>query len=191
MRLKKFSLTALVSGLFISTLGFITPLIYWSSYSAHNGATGIIGGADAPTYTFMLSALFEGLPIVLILIGITLIVTSIFCLIFAKTVMAHCKISTSLVALGLSVVGALGLSCVSVWLVAVSFDGPSRYPIRYGLSILLGIACLFAFIILIGLYIKLRKANKSVKGFVLDVLTSIVYLPFFFVVFIWLYEIIS
>lgn len=191
MKLKKYSICTLILGFVISLLGFITPFIRLNFFTQHNGAIGIIGGADSPSAYLLTLSLFPNLHVLFILLGLSLIIPSAFCLLFSKTVKTHLRLSTSAVSLGLSAVGALGILCAFVWLITVAFEGPSTHPVEYGVSILLGIFCFFAFIILIGLYIKLRKANKSVKGIIIDVLTSIVYLPFFFYLFMYLYEIVS
>ena len=52
MKLKRNALIILILGVLMSVLGFIAPIVYWNNYTLHNGAMGIIGGADAPTYTF-------------------------------------------------------------------------------------------------------------------------------------------
>ncbi len=191
MKLKVNALIILILGVLMSALGFIAPIVYWNNYTLHNGVVGIIGGADTPTYTFMLSALFDGLPFVLILLGISLVVSSVFCLLFSKTVRKHCNIKTSIISLGLSGVGALGLVCSFLWFSIVSFGEMSKHPIKYPVSILLGIVCFFAFVVLIAIYLKLRKINWSIKGFIIDVLTSIAYLPAFFFLFSYLYEILG
>ena len=175
----------------MSFFGFITPLVYWTNYTSKNGAVGIIGGADAPTYTFMLSALFDGLPFVLILLGISLVVSAGFCLIFSNTVKKHCNIYTSVISLGLSGVGALGLVCAFLWFSIVSFGEMSKNPIEYSVSILLGIVCFFAFVVLIAIYLKSRKINWSIKGFCIDIFTSIIYLPTFFFVFSYFYGLLN
>ena len=191
MKLKRNSLIVLILGFFILILGFIIPIFYWSNYTSNNGATGIIGGADTPTYTFMLSALFEGLPFVLVLLGISLVVSSFFCLLFSKTVKIHCNINSSAISLVLSGVGALGLVCAFIWFTIVSFGEISKHLFEYPVIVLLGVLCFFAFIILIALYFKARKLNWSIKGIIIDVLTSVVYLPTFFFAFAYLYEIIT
>ena len=191
MKLKRLSLIALVLGIFISVSGLLMPFIYWGNYTTHNGAIGIIGGADAPTYTFMLSALFDGLPFVLVILGISIIVSSAFCLVFSKAVRKYCDINTSALSLGLSSVGALGLVCIFLWFSIVSFGEMSKHPIEYPVSILFGIVCFLAFIVLIIIYLKQRKTNWCIKGFIIDVVTSIIHLPMFFFLFSYLYEILS
>ena len=83
MKLKRNALIILILGVLMSCLGFIAPIVYWNNYISQNGSIGIIGGADAPTYTFMLSALFDGLLLVLILLGISLVFSAGFCFVFS------------------------------------------------------------------------------------------------------------
>ena len=151
MKLKRNSLLVLILGLIVSFIGFIMPLIYWNSYISNNGAIGIIGGADTPTYVFMLSTLFDGLPFILVLFGVTLVVSSVFCLVFSKTVEKYCDINTFALSLGLSGLGALGLVCAFLWFSIVSFGEMSKHPKGYPISILLGVVCFFIFIILRGI----------------------------------------
>lgn len=191
MKLKRYAIIIMILGVLISVLGFISPIIYWNNYTLENGAICIIGGTDTPTYTFMLSAIFDGLPFVLIIMGISLVVSSGFCLLFSNTVKKHCNINTSAISLGLSGVGALGLVCAFVWFSIVSFGKMSKHPIGYPVSVLLGIFCFLVFVILTVIYIKLRKINWSIKGFIIDVLTSVIFLPTFFFDFAYLYEVIS
>lgn len=191
MKLRRNALIILIVGALMSVLGFLAPIVYWNNYTSQNGYIGIIGGADAPSYTFMLSALFDGLPFVLVLSGICLVASASFCLIFSNTVKKHCNIKTSAISLALSAVGALGLVCAFLWFSIVAFGETSKHPIEYPVSVLLGIVCFFAFIILIAVYLKMRKTNWSVKGFIIDVLASVIYLPTFFFWFSYFYELLN
>ena len=83
MNLKRNALIILLLGVLILFLGFIAPIVFWNNYTSNNGAIGIIGGVDTPTYMFMLSALFEGLPFILVFLGISLIISSGFCLLLS------------------------------------------------------------------------------------------------------------
>ena len=107
------------------------------------------------------------------------------------TVKTHCNVNTSIISLGLSGVGALGAACALRWYIIVLFHDMSKFPIEYPTSILLGVLSPFVFIVLIVLYIKERKKNWSVKGIIIDVLTSILFLPTFFFLFMYLFEIIT
>ena len=190
MKLKRNALIILILGVVMSVVGLIAPLISLN-FASEGGATGIIGGADAPTYKFLLFNLLDGLLFVVLLLGISLILSSAFCLLFSKTVRKHCNISTSALSLGLSSVGALGLVCALVWFVMAAFGETSKHPIEYPVSITLGVSCFFIFICLIAVYVYKRSRNWSVIGVIIDVLTSIVYLPAFFFAFTYLYELIG
>lgn len=192
MKLKQTSLWVLLFGLVILVVGALAPILYWNNYITHNGAIGIIGGTEAPlTYSFMLSASFDGLPLGLVLIGSCLTVSSGFCLLFPKVVKTHCRIDTSAIAVGLSATGVLGSICVFLWFTMVAFGELSNHPVRYPASILLGVLCFVAFVILAALYFKARKKNWSIKGFAIDVITGIINLPVFFFVFGYLYNLIQ
>ena len=190
MKLKRNALIILILGVVMSVVGLIAPLISLN-FASESGATGIIGGADAPTYKFLLFNLLDGLLFVVFLLGISLILSSAFCLLFSKTVKKHCNISTSALSVGLSSVGALGLVCALVWFAMVAFNEASKHPIQYPVSVTLGVLCFFAFISLIVVYFYKRSRNWSVIGIVVDILTSIVYLPAFFFAFTYLYELIG
>ena len=191
MKLKQFALLTLLAGVLFSAVGIIVPFIALQIYISQNGAIGIIGGVDTPTYEFVILTLMNGWPFVVILFGITLIVSALFCLIFSKTVKNNCSIKTSVSSLGLSAVGAVGLACAFIWFSVVSFGEMSKHPISYPFSIILGLISLFVFIILIVMYLKFRKKSWSIKGFCIDIITSIIYLPSFFYAFSYLYNTLS
>lgn len=191
MKLKQISLLTLLTGALFSIIGVIFPFITLQNYTSQNGAIGIIGGADTPTYEFLVFRLMNGWPFVAILFGSTLIISALFCLIFSKTVKNNCNIKTTALSLGLSAVCAAGLVCAFLWFSIVSFGEMSKHPIEYPVSILLGIVCFITFIVLIVIYLKLRKINWSIKGFIIDVLTGVIYLPTFFFIYEYLYEIIT
>lgn len=188
MKLRVFSWTMLVGGISLLIFGVVLPSIVLQNYAAQNGAIGIIGGAETPTAVFITFSLMNGWPFCATLFGVILIISALFCLIFTKTVKNNCNIKTTALSLGISAVGAVGLVCVFCWFIIVSFGKMSQYPIEYPVSVMLGILSFFVFIVLIALYLKLRKINWSIKGIIIDVLTSIVYLPIFFFVFSYLYQ---
>ncbi len=148
----------------------------------------IIGGAGAPTYRFVISRFLSGWWFCLMLFGTALIVTGVFCLIFAKTVKTHGTIQTSAIALSLSAGGALGLLYVLVWYEIVVFGEMSRHPIEYPFSIVLGLIYLLAFAALIIWYVKRRKGRWSVKGVAMDIGTVLLYLPAFWWLFFRVYQ---
>ena len=192
MKWKRNALIVLVLGLIVAISGYVTPMVYWSHYTAHHGSIGLIGAADnPPSYLFALYTMYDGLPLVIFVLGITLFVSSGFCLLFSKTIKTYCNSKSSAISLGLSAAGVLGLICAFMWFTIVTFHEMEKYPIAYPVSILLGILCAVAFVVLLVLYFEVRRMNWSIKGFIIDVLTGIVYLPAFFFVFAYLSEIVS
>ena len=189
MKFKRNALILLIIGILLSLAGFLTPIVYRILIS-DNGVTGIIGGANAPSYIFMLNTMFSGLPAALGFLGAGLAVSSCFCLVFKSTVKKYCAIDTSAISLGLSAVGALGFMCFRVWCLTAAFGASPKYPIRYPVSIILSILCFIAFVALIVIYIKKRKANRSAKGVIIDMLTSVLYFPAFFFCFSCLYNLV-
>lgn len=185
MKFKSFSLTMLLSGLLLSTIGIVAPFIMLQNY----GSVQIIGGAELPTYWFFLAV--QGWPLCLLLFGVCFIVSALLGLLFVKTIKTNCSIKTSIVSLGLSAVGSLAIVCVFVWYTIVAFHEVSKHPFAYPLSVSLGILCLIACIALIAMYCKFRRGCWSIKGFVMDAFTCVLYLPAFFYTFSYLYEMMS
>jgi hypothetical protein len=188
MKIKRNSLIILIAGVLILGLGILSPVVYWNSFTLRNQSAGIIGGAGAPTYMYVTFNLFWGLPLVFILLGLSMAVSAGFCLLFKNTIKTYCSVKTSAISIGLSAIGALGLACAFIWLSIVSFGEVSRHPVEYPITIFLGIVSFFVFVALIALYLKLRKMNWSVKGFVIDIFTSLIYLPTFFFAISFLYN---
>lgn len=184
MHTKRNALIVLICGVVLLALGFGFPIL--ALLGADSAAAGIIGGADAPTLRFMLSNILHGFPYVLISFGISIVLSSGFCLLFSKTVEEHCSIRSSAIALGLSAVSGAGLYCALVALMITLFNGLQSPPIRYPISIAGGFVCLAIFIVLYALYYFTRKAKFTVIGLILDVLTGILYLPGFLHLFAWL-----
>ena len=181
MKLKRYALWILLLGIGVALVGLLTPIVYLRIVM-HGGSSGIIGGMDGPTYWFILSRLYDGWPIALILLGISVVISSGFCLLLSRTVSTHCNIKTSAISLGLSGTGALGVFCVLWWVTLAAFGEASKHPVEYPVSVVLGMLSFMAFVFLIGLYFIVRRKNWSIKGIVLDVLTSLLYLPSFFMI---------
>ena len=188
MRFKVFSVAMLISGLLFLLIGFALFYFALQSYTSVNDGLGIIGGADVPTYQFVLIQSIKGWPLCLILFGAAFLITGVFCLIFKKTVTQSCSIPTSAIAAVLSLVGGLGLTCVFLWFAIASFHEMSKYPVVYPASISLGLLCFFVFIGLLIFYAFLRKAHWSIKGLLIDLFTAVLYLPACFFSFTFLSE---
>ena len=189
MRLKRSAMWTLILGFVILLVGIMVPIIAVRLYTSQHGSIGIIGGADGPTAIFLTWKKLNGWPVNFGLLGLNLIVSAAFCLLFSKTVIACCSRKTTLIALGLSGFGALGIMCVFSWYTIVVFHEMSKHPIEYPASILLGLACLAAFIFLVIYYFKTRKRNWSTKGFLIDIFTGILYFPVFLGFFVCLYQV--
>lgn len=188
LNLKTFSFTTLISGLVSLIISVPPPFLLLKNYTSAHDTIAIIGGADIPTYKFVIMRLMSGWSFCLILFGISCVITALFCLIFSKTVKAHCTLKTSAISVGLAAVGAIGLHCAFMWYTFSVFHEMSQHPISYPVSIILGTVCLCVFIALVALYFKSRKACWSVKGLVIDVLFGVIYLPTFFFAFTYLYD---
>lgn len=178
-KIKKYGYITLSIGVVITLTGILLPIFALASRTAQGGV-GIIGGSDTPTYRFMAFRILGGLPIYALSFGAVLIIASLFCLIFGKTVTRHCSLKTTSLSLSLSLIGSLGLACVIIWYSAVAFHEASTHPIEYNASIILGLLAFVIFIVLIILYCKARRGNFSVKGVIIDIATSILTLPPFF-----------
>lgn len=181
-KFKTYSSVCLFSGLLLALASVLVPIIKLSNYTAQNGSIGIIGGADGPTAIFLTFRLSDGYLLLLLILGITLFLCGGFCLVFKRTVTNNCKLKTTVLSLIISFFGSSGLSCFFMWYSIVAFLEMSMHPIAYPLSIIGGIFSLVAFIITIILYIKARKKHFKIKGIVVDIITSIITLPTFFLV---------
>jgi len=180
-KFKIYSSSALISGLLLALASGLVPIIKLSNYTVQNGSVGIIGGADAPTLLFLLRY-SDGHLLFALILGLTLFLCSGFCLIFKRIVTNNCGLKTTVLSLIISFFGSSGLSCFFMWYSIVAFHEMPKHPISYPLSIIGGIFSLVAFIITIILYIKARKEHFKIKGIVVDIITSIITLPTFFLV---------
>ena len=181
-KFKIYSSIVLISGLLLALTSVLVPIIKLSNYTAQNGSIGIIGGADGPTAIYVTSQLLGGHLLSALILGLTLFLCGGFCLIFKRTVTNNCRLKTTALSLIISFFGASGVSCCFIWYSIVAFHEMSKHPISYPLSIIGGILSLVAFIITIILYIKARKEHFKIKGIVVDIITSIITLPTFFLV---------
>ena len=192
MKLKIFALVLLLVGLLLLGVVIGLPQLVQEGTQV---AVAIIGGADGPTFQYQLDRLMHSVNGCLVLWGVALTLTGLFCLIFTKTVKKHCTVKTSAIAMCTSLVTAAGLICFlelfSIALVTAAFGGAGRYPVRSAVSVLLGTFCFAAFVGLMILYYCCRKGKKAKAGVALDVLTTLLYLPAFFYAGYALYEILG
>ena len=183
----RISVFLLSAGLIVLLTAFVPPLFKLTSI----GGTGIIGGADTPTYKLLFFSLWGGSLPVLASFGAALALSAVFCIIFSKTVGARCSLLSSAIALGMSASTALGLVCLLVWTSITAFHETARYPVEHTVSVMLGFGCFTALTALAVLYFYCRRGRISVVGTLIDVLTCLLWIPPFFLAFACLWELIG
>lgn len=173
--LKKISLIILCVGLAIVLTSVAATLICMQNPSQED-----------LTFVHVLSTAYNSAFIVMLVVGVGLIIPSAFCLVFKNTVTKHCTVLTTLISLCLSAMGALGLTCGFELMVFAAFGEQSSHPVAYAASTCGAMIALFAFIILCALYFRFRAKKRSATGTVIDVVTSIIYLPIAIVLILYL-----
>ena len=176
-RYKLFWLLALMTGISLLLIGVVFPLILLL-VSAPKSSIGIIGGADIPTAKFVLQLLFAKFQVPIIL-GLTFIVMSTFCLMFRRTICKHCSIKTTLLSLGISCSCSMGYTGFLNWYFIVLFHEMSRHPIRYPGSIAMGIVALISFLIFTIWYCIAKKKKVTILGVLIDVATILLTFTWF------------
>lgn len=172
VKLKRFSLILLIIG-FIGLAAGIVALLF---------ANGTISKIDFLQYHW---------PRCVCLLSVLLMLTALVCLIFPKTIKNHCSVKTSLLALGISLIGGLGILCFfNGWGMAWS-GGSEAHPVKYPLTRAIGGIALLIFMFLILFYIWGRKSCWSLKGLLIDLATSLLYIPAFSYVFLVLYYVVE
>ena len=160
---KIYSSIALISGLILVLASVLIPIIKFSNYTAQNGSIGIIGGADGPTAVYLTSHLLGGhLPFTLIL-GVTLFLCGVFCLIFGRAVINNCSLKTTALSLIISLFGASGISCIFIWYSIVAFYEISKHPVAYPFSVFVGLLSLVAFVTAIVFSLMLPTIINTLK----------------------------
>ncbi|MBR5615789.1 MAG: hypothetical protein IKW66_03115 [Clostridia bacterium] len=124
---------------------------------------------------------------VCLLLGGGLILGNAPYVIFKRLTARGCTMATSLMSLGFSALGGLGLYCALTYV----FTTPRRNPIAHPASLLVGILALFAFILLIAFYVCKRREKCTFMGLCMDGWSAIVHLLPCFLGFSYLHEIIS
>lgn len=172
MKLKRFSVILLIIGFIGLSAGIVVPIL---THNPVNEAWGI----------------WYHWPRCVSLLSVEFILTGLVCLIFRNTVEKSCSVKTFLLALSISAAGGLGVFCIFNWLGMVWFGESDAYPVQYPLTVAIGCATFVIFVVLIVFYIKQRRKQWSFKGLLIDLATSILYLPAFFYVFLVLYYVID
>lgn len=84
MKSKRNAIILLIIGAIIFLAGIVVPIISMKIYTSQHGAIGIIGGADGPTAIYLTSQLFNGMPIIFMLLGLGLVVSAVVLLIVLR-----------------------------------------------------------------------------------------------------------
>lgn len=180
--MKKLSIIGLIIGALAVAVAVWYPALMWLLSDSADKTIGIIGGADGPTAIFITGIFFFNWTGILFSLGIPLILTSLFCLIFPNFVRENFSIKTTALALGISATGCLGLLCLLEIVGIVAFANPNEAPIAYPVSIIVGMLSLVLFITLFDLYCKARRSEVKIAGIVLDVFTGGIFMLFFLLV---------
>ncbi len=177
--MKKISLIAFVAGLLILLTGVLAPIVILEIHS-HKGI-GIIGGADREITKVLSRQIMNGLFWIMKLLGSSVALSGLFCLVFPKTVSNGCTLSTSMLALGISASLGIGTYCALELVVCLAFSSElSRHPIAVPVCAALGTVCLIALCFLALIYFKKRSDTPSTKGIFIDVTFALLYVfPFF------------
>ena len=177
MKLKTFSVITGIAGAVSLLVSAVMPMVYIGVVL--HGGTDIVGGADGPTYQYIATWALGRWPTFLVLAGGALVLTALFCLIFSNTVRKHCRIPTTLLSLGMSASGMLGLACLLEWAAMFAFGDFHKYPIRHPVCVIIGMLCACLLVLLARRYYRARRKHWTGVGFALDIVTGVLYLPGF------------
>ena len=176
MKVKIISAIVFLCGAVSLVVGNILPEVLLKTYADAKGISMFID-AEKSVYSIRIKFFISDWYCFFLCLGVALILTALFCFAFTKTARTVCGLATSAISLSLSAVGGAGLYCILVCLETAVFDDAHKYPITYPTSAILVIFCLVAFVALTALYLKIRQKHRSIKGFVIDIFTSVIYLP--------------
>lgn len=116
--------------------------------------------------------------------GIILLLFIVFALILKKKVSKVCTVKTTLLSLAISFFGGAGIGSFLNCFFISAFNTVYEHPVEYPFYIACGIISFLSFVAMIVFYIILRKRKFSAFGLIFDILTSIITLPFFFIMFL-------
>ncbi len=78
---KKTAKILIIAGVVLATVGLLLPIM---NSNASTGSVGIIGGAGLPTYMFLFSRMWGGLPLMLTSIGLLSVAVGVIALLAGK-----------------------------------------------------------------------------------------------------------
>ena len=168
MKLKKFSIIAVVSGLILLIISLL-PVFLNENYRFREN-----------DWNFCM-----------FLFAVAFIVTGVCCLLWRKAIEENCTVSTSLLSLGISAVAAKLWMNVIFWFAVLIFIdfGSLEEPFRYQFNLEAAFFTVALLIALIVLYVKERRKRPSKKGVGIDIGMFILYWPAFFFSMLSLYAI--
>lgn len=158
------SLSLLIGGGLLLAAGIILPV--WIQRQEFIGSEN---------YWICFHYWYGGLCRSLTFLGGACLLSSLFAMVFKKTVETNCRLSSSLSAFFVSVTSSAGFYCLFVWCVLTAFGEIRLHPLEYIGSISGGSVCLIACILLIGYYYQQRKKHFSLRGIVLDVTLMVLF----------------
>lgn len=124
----------------------------------------------------------------LLLFGCALMLCGLFCFIFTKTVKNSLNFSTTVISLLISGMCSGGFYC---FLVLALLENHSKHPITYPVGMSLLLISFFSLPALLRAYFAIRQKHCSIKGIIIDILTSIIFMPSIFFACMMLHDILD
>ncbi len=160
--MRKRGIITLIIGAVILVIGILFPLIF-SNISSGTATEGLTI-RDPQRWSFFIALAF-------IPTGFAILLNGLFVVIFPKFTENVCRVSTTLISIALSTLGALVLISLFNLYVYVVFNESKLHPISYPVSFFATLLCFFACCILGLLYYYFRKKNYSLQGVAVDLIT--------------------
>ena len=184
--MKKSNLFSLITGILgVGCISlFAIPVILVLVNPAQSSSLAIIGGADTPTINFIMSCLVGTWQGLCFMLGVPLVLTALFAIIFKKTVSNHCSLKTTITALLISAMAGAEAGCFINCFLIAAMGKVHEHPVKFPWSVAGSIIAFVATLLLLALYIFVRTKKPSGKGIAIDMLTAAVYFPFMFLAFL-------
>ena len=175
---KKLNVPMVVLGVLIAAIGITLPAMLVLSAPP----IGIIGGADGPTYWFLLGNGCYHIPAFLITIGFAVFVVGLYGLFLGKALTRYSSPMFTLLSFGISIVIAGGTVFFLEFMTVTAFSNEIyQQPIAFSVSAIGSFLAFVGFVVLTAFYCKYRKEKMSIKGILLDILLVVLtILPLFF-----------
>ncbi len=169
----------LITALALLGAGFVALALGLLAPYGQLQTVDVIGGAGYSAYQFLLFNSDSGIWSILAHLGGAVMISSAFALIFRKTVVNHCMLPTSLLALALS--AGWSAACVSLLLAISTLPREyMRYPNAHPAVLRATGLCLIGCLVLLCVYFVKWVKKGSFKALFIDSLLTVVYFPAFF-----------